>query len=188
VNRRTAAILLGTVFILALSTLLLRRGVDHGATDGIERPRLELAPGELVPVELYFPSRSGRLATENRDVPQGAGSAERLQAVVESLIAGPTGESTGDGTFSPLPEAVEVGSIHVSDEGVAYVDLLSTEHASPPATGTRDELLSVYSIVNSLLINTPEVEAIVLLWNGQQLESFAGHIDTTRPLIVNSDL
>ena len=54
--------------------------------------------------------------------------------------------------------------------------------AAPPVSGTRGELLVVYSFVNSILANVSEARGVVLLWNGNQRPTFAGHIDTTRPL------
>ena len=44
-------------------------------------------------------------------------------------------------------------------------------------------MLSVYSIVNTVLLNIPEISAVVLLNNGQQRPTFAGHLDTSRPLL-----
>ena len=52
----------------------------------------------------------------------------------------------------------------------------------PPVTGSRGELLVVYSFVNSILANVPEARGVVLMWNGSQRPTFAGHVDTTRPL------
>jgi len=183
-SRRAAAILLGTVFLIAIATLVLRRGSDGLSENGPAAMAEQVASGAVVPVDLFFPDNSGRLTTERRDVPQAREPEDRLRAILTELLAGPTAENR----FPPLDPPVEIGAIHVTSEGVAYVDLISSEHGSPPVVGTRDELLTVYSLVNSLLLNTPEVEAIVLLWNGQQLESFAGHIDTTRPLVANQNL
>ena len=42
--------------------------------------------------------------------------------------------------------------------------------------------------VRDRLLNVPEIESVVLLWNGRQLETFAGHLDTTLPLRSDRDL
>ena len=39
-----------------------------------------------------------------------------------------------------------------------------------------------------MLLNVGEARAVVLLWNGRQRKSFAGHLDTARPLVANPDL
>ena len=67
-----------------------------------------------------------------------------------------------------------------------YLDLAAAQLATPPVSGSRGELLVVYSFVNSLLANVPEARGVVLLWNGNQRPTFAGHIDTTRPLPAES--
>lgn len=58
----------------------------------------------------------------------------------------------------------------------------------PPASGSREELLRIYSVVETVTVNVPEVRRVVLLWNGVQRESFAGHVDTSRPLAPRDDL
>ncbi|MEM7357123.1 MAG: hypothetical protein AAF657_40285, partial [Acidobacteriota bacterium] len=58
----------------------------------------------------------------------------------------------------------------------------------PPASGSAREMLTIYSLVNSVLLNFEEVERLVLLWNGGQMRTFAGHMDTRRPLVANLDL
>lgn len=183
-SRRAAAILLGSVFFLAIATLVLRRGGPASRDGNQEAPIASEAPKTPVPVDLYFPDAAGRLSVEQHEIVVGHDTGDRLRAILERLLVGPDAADH----FAPLPPPIEVGGIHITAAGTAYVDLVSTEHALPPVTGTHDELMTVYSLVNSLLLNTPDVRAIVLLWNGQQLESFAGHIDTTRPLVANPDL
>ncbi len=46
----------------------------------------------------------------------------------------------------------------------------------------------LYSLVNTVLLNTPEANRLVVLWNGRQPETFAGHIDTARPLAARPNL
>ena len=49
-------------------------------------------------------------------------------------------------------------------------------------------MLTVYSLVNTVLLNFEQLDRVVLLWNGRQLRTFAGHVDTMRPLAANPDL
>ncbi len=39
-----------------------------------------------------------------------------------------------------------------------------------------------------MVLNVEGAERLVLLWNGRQPNTFAGHIDTTRPLRVHAEL
>lgn len=148
------------------------------AADG--SPQLEVATTNGNAVRLYFPGSGGWLAEETRPLPE---MESPLEAIATELIAGPT-ES---GHFRAFPEGTSVGSVFVSADAVAYIDLVSTS-ANPPSSGSREEMLSVYSVVNSILANLPELDSVVLLWNGQQRPTFAGHLDTGRPLQQNDSL
>jgi hypothetical protein len=81
-----------------------------------------------------------------------------------------------------LGEEVELASLHLTEDGVAYLDLAAPQMAVPPVHGSHGELLVVYCFVNSILGNVPEARGVVMMWNGNQHPTFAGHIDTTRPL------
>ena len=100
-----------------------------------------------------------------------------------------------------LPTGVRLLAVELLD-GVAYVDLTTVEvdsgtgeaaatgRRSPvvlerPAMGLTEELLAVYSLVNSLTANNLGVDRVVLMWNGEQRSTFAGHVDTTRPLMAD---
>jgi hypothetical protein len=104
--------------------------------------------------------------------------------VVEALLEGPRTERA----FRPFPEGVTRGEVHVTADGVAYVDLISSGNPTPPFEGSTVELLTLYSLVNSVVENVPGARAVVVLWNGRQPRTFGGHIDTTRPLLPAPDL
>ena len=57
-----------------------------------------------------------------------------------------------------------------------------------PGWGSRQEMLAVYSVVNTVLASAPEITSVILLRNGQQRPTFAGHLDTSRPLLANQQL
>ncbi len=105
-----------------------------------------------------------------------------------------------DGLFPALPAGVRLLAVELID-GVAYVDLTTVEVGSAtgaagaagrsalllerPPMGLTGELLAVYSLVNSLTANNLGVDRVVLMWNGEQRPTFAGHVDTTRPLMAD---
>lgn len=124
-------------------------------------------------------------------------------------VAGEPDDGDGDPTdpvdpigdvFPALPAGVRLLALEVLD-GVAYVDLTMAdvgdgrgERAGTgrsalvlerPAMGLTEELLAVYSVVNSLTANSLGIDRVVLMWNGEQRPTFAGHVDTTRPLMAD---
>ncbi len=186
-SRQAAAILFGTAFVLAAAVLGLWLAGKRGPAGGEGAAADVAAPGmpeERASLELYLPGRRGKLYVAERPWPTAAGPEDLLQQIVAALLTAPE-EPT---LQSPFPEGVGVGDVFLSPAGVAYVDLSSSELATPPAAGSLAEMLAVYSVVNTVLFNLPEVRGVVLLWNGQQQVSFSGHLDTSRPLKARRDL
>ncbi len=54
--------------------------------------------------------------------------------------------------------------------------------------GSSEELLAVYAIVNSVVLNVLEIERVGILVGGEPVQTLNGHIDLTRPLPPNIDL
>ena len=178
-SRRTAALVVGAAALLAVLAVVWwstagRRAAPAPAGD----EPVATGGGEMTTAELYFPSTSGWLGAESHELPAAASAEERARQVAAALLAGPT----EPGNVAPLGEGVALASLHLTAEGVVYVDLEAAQLASPPVSGSRGELLVVYSFVNSILANVPEASGVVLMWNGSQRPTFAGHVDTTRPL------
>lgn len=102
----------------------------------------------------------------------------RARAVVLALLDGPR-EPT---LFRPFPEGTVLLDLYLEADGTAYVDLGQEGAEDPPAGGSLEEMMRVYSLVDSLAYNLQEVERVALLWNGVQRETFSGHLDTSVPL------
>jgi hypothetical protein len=150
-------------------------GAAGGDGDGVT---LDLA------VTLYFPTQGTALAGETRGLAVPDDPERQLLALAHALLAGPESPNLA----APLPPGVEVRSIHLDDTGVAFVDLVAPEGAAPPPGGSTEELLRVYSLVNTLSLNVAAVEGVVLLWNGEQLVTWSGHVDTSRALAADPSL
>jgi hypothetical protein len=188
-TRRSAAAIIAGVVILALVMWLARSGPDEPQATGIDGQATELvetdpATTHLAAVAIYFPDSGGLLSAEERQITPWASAETGAQRVLETLIAGPE-----DGSLNaPLPAEVSLGPIYLSAASVLYVDLVSTTLSAPPSTGSQMELMSVYSLVNTLTLAIPEIKSVVLLWNGRQPLSFGGHVDTSLPLTTARDL
>ena len=136
-------------------------------------------PTENATVSLLFPGPDGYLHAESRDMALPLTADGRVAAVVAALLAGPRTA----GLVAPLPTGVAVADAFVDAQGVAYVDFAAKDQPAPPPSGSDLELLRVYSFVDSVLANEPRARSVVLLWNGAQRITFAGHIDTSAPLL-----
>lgn len=143
------------------------------------------APGRVeLPVEIYFPNDSGRLEAERRDISTDRRPDDLARAVVEALLDGPQSESL----IRPFPPGSRLGSVYVASDGIAFVDLTVEGIELPLPAGSTEERLIVMSLVGSLTLNVPEVNRVVLLWNGVQPLTLAGHLDLSRPLAADPSL
>jgi spore germination protein GerM len=133
-------------------------------------------------VKLFFQAadRPG-LVMEERTVPFSSDLGTQLKAVVAELIQG-----SKSGLVATLPPETKVLEVFVSAKGVAYVDL--SKEASQGTAGSHDELLSVYSIVNSLTVNFPAVKRVQILLEDRPTDTLAGHVDLSRPLTADMTL
>jgi len=190
-NRRvawTAAALAAVAFAVALVVLW-----PNGEPQPVEvspdvttevSPAVPEAGEEVVSLELYFPGEDDALHVEKRDVPVAADPQEAIFIVATAVLDGPT----SDELRPILPDDVTIGSVDLDAFGTAFVGLESAAYAAPPIAGSNMEMLALYSLVNSVVLNVEGVDALVLLWNGQQLATLAGHIDTRNPVQPRTDL
>ncbi len=185
-------------WLLAAVVLLVLLGACGGGDlDGDLDGEVELVPeGEDFFAILCFPAADGLLRCEPRAIPAAGSVEETAATIVQALIDGPGTAPVGDDPlddeiFPVLPPSVRLQAFDLVN-GVAYVDLTVARTGSAlrferPAMGLRDELLAVYSLVNSLTASNLGIERVVLMWNGEQRLTFAGHVDTTRPLLPDLD-
>lgn len=159
-------------------------GKDQEEAPPSTAPKVDPATLVMSDATLYFPDEEGRLTGLASELPQEPLEL-RIHRAVELLIAGPPESS--EGVFPLLPRETTVGGVLVA-EGVAYVNLVGKDGAQPPAIGSADERLILFSLVDTVVLNTPGVDRAVFLWNGNQRETFAGHYDTTRPLPADRSL
>jgi Sporulation and spore germination len=190
-NRRQAWIAGAAAAVLLAAGLLYFLGdADEESADGlgdgvtpVDENALPL-PEESFTANLYFPDGGVQLHAESRELPPGGSVEERVAALVGALLAGPE-----DGRFlAPLPQEVTLRKVYLIDGTTVFLDLESPDGGPPPASGSLREMLTVYSLVDTVLLNTEGPERVVLLWNGQQPKTFAGHLDTGRPLLADSRL
>lgn len=134
------------------------------------------------PAALYFPSTSGMLEIEMRTPPGGLEAADRKRWLTEQLLDGPQSPELR----AVFPPETEVASVFAAPDGTVFVDLAVPETGA--GMGSTDELLTLYSVVNTLLLDDASAQRMVLLINGRQRESLAGHLDTSRPLYPRPDL
>lgn len=133
---------------------------------------------DKVEIDLYFSTQNAMyLVAEKRAV----GSENLYENTLFQLIKGPSSSELGE----TIPDGVEVLDIKI-EEGTAYLDFnraLVENHWG----GSTGELLTVYSIVNTMT-QFPEIERVMFLIEGENIETLAGHMDLSKPIDRNTDL
>jgi spore germination protein GerM len=146
-----------------------------------ERPAAsaETAPDASLPsrtIKLYFPSSSGEsLVTEDREIFETASPVDRAKQILAELLSGPS----GDGAIAAVPKGTTLKQVYVLADGTAYANFSS--ELSAGIGGSSDEILAIYSIVDSLALNVPEIRRVAILVDGKGRGTLAGHIDIRRP-------
>lgn len=129
-------------------------------------------------VKLYFATSDAMyLDTEDRTV---KGRNIYLETV-NALITGPI---TSDLTKT-IPDGVEVLNISKKSDTI-QVDF-SEEIVSNHWGGSSGEILTVYSIVNTLT-QFEDINRVEILIEGKEVETLVGHMDLSVPIESNQDI
>ncbi|MEW6608148.1 MAG: GerMN domain-containing protein [bacterium] len=136
-----------------------------------------------IKVKLYFSSKDAKsLVLEEHRIPRLADPLSQAKEILKELIKGPESKDL----FPTLPEETQVRAVYFHED-TAYVDFsaeLTTKHPG----GSCGEIQTIFSIVNTLTINFPKIKYVQILVEGKEVETIAGHIDTTMPFKQNLSL
>ena len=171
----------------ALSRLLSTPAPSTAAPDAPVAAVAPDAPAKAVPrikATLFFASEDGlRLVPAERDVALAEGVVAQARSIVEAQLAAEAPAPL----VSTIPKGSTLRGIFVSERNEVFVDLDPAIRSAHPG-GTLQELMTVYTIVNALLTNLPNLREVQILIGGQEVDTLAGHVDLRRPLRKNEGL
>lgn len=131
-------------------------------------------------VYLYFSDEENmHLVSEDRILFATDDPVEIGKMIVHDLIQGPKGR-----LVRTIPAGTRLNALYISQNGTAFLDFSDAIREQHPG-GSATELLTVYSIVNSVVLNIPQVRNVKILIGGRETLTLAGHIDITTPLTAN---
>lgn len=159
------------IFAMVLGGLIYRK--YHTATRTVQPPTTA-AQAETVVVTLFFASADGKgLVREGREVELEGTIDERIESVVDELVSGPLGSAP------TLPSNARVLDVRLNGD-VAQIDFGHELKEGIPS-GSSAEMAAVYSIVDTVTTNFPQVKAVQILVEGAPVDSL-GHLDLKDPL------
>ena len=181
---------LGLVAIAAAGTLgtwliivTLPNVYDEGDDAGAPPPQdTAAAPVRLTAAMLFYVSDDGeRLVGVEREVAVANTAAERIRHVLEAQF-----QPVDPPLVSAVPAGTALRALYMTDRGDAFVDV-SRDISSGHSGGSLDELLTIYTIVNAVTVNVPDVRAVQILIEGREADTLAGHVDLRRPLTQRAE-
>ena len=181
-SRRTLWIMLsvglaGIVIGISMVMVMLPRWLRSGGSTAIVAPAPASTDTRRIHATLFYVSEDGtELMPANREVPLGATPAEQARKILEAQIQPPPA-----GMTSAIPAGTTVKAVYLTPMGVAFVDL-SHDIVTGHTGGSLDETLTVFAIVNALTVNLPDISAVQILIDGQEVDTIAGHVDLRHPL------
>ena len=140
-------------------------------------------PAERKEVLLYFSDSEGEyLVGEKRKILRKNAVQDEAKETILELIKGPSGK-----LIRTLPPRTELLTLQITDQGVARVSFtpaLSKDHPG----GSSAEIMTVYSIVNSLSANFPHIRRVQILIDGKPIATIVGHLSLEQPVSPKPDL
>ena len=171
------------IFLFSILCLFLWTGcedpIDQKTVTLENQAYSDKSPDRII-VHLYFSdSDNSFLISEERSLsarirPEALG----LQ-IINALLEGPK-----QALERTIPEGTVLRGFYILKNRTAYVDL-SREIRERHPGGAKSELMTIYSMVNSLILNIPEIETVKILVEGKEEATLAGHVDLRFPFRAN---
>lgn len=129
---------------------------------------------------LFFVADGTRLAREARELDPCDDVNTCMKDVLEELVNGPVGQ------FDPaLPDGTAINKLLI-DKDQVIIDL-NRVFAETLPSGSSAEMLAVYSIVNTVVTNFPQIAMVKFTFDGE-VKSLLGHLDLSEPLVPDYNL
>jgi len=166
--------------IVASLSLLFRKEIVNTFGPLFEKLSLVQERKEVV---LFFSDQDGAyLIGEKRKIIKKRDFKDEGKEVIDELIKGPRGK-----LIPTLPPRTKCLNFKLNEKGVAIVNFnraLSKDHPG----GSSAEILTAYSLVNSLTQNFPQIKQVQILIEGKPVETIAGHLSLKQPIASNPKL
>jgi hypothetical protein len=177
----------GVALMTGLSRLLSRPASTDVPDPVAAAPAAPAVAAPAVPkikATVYFASEDGLyLVPTEREVPLAEGAVAQARSILEAQLAA----EAQPPLTSTIPKGTALRGIFVSERNEVFVDLDPAIRTAHPG-GSEQELMTVYTIVNAVLINLPTLQQVQILIGGQEADTLAGHVDLRRPLRKNESL
>jgi spore germination protein GerM len=152
-------------------------------TPALSRTPVESSQVNQREVTLFFQAPGGGdLQGEKRKIFLTETVTDQARQTVKELIEGPRTE-----LVPTFPPTAEVREVYLSKDGTAYVDF-SKKFVDDHPGGSSAELDTVFSLVDTLAFNFPEIKRVKILVEGEERATLKEHLDLTRPYVADMSI
>jgi len=135
---------------------------------------------EGIEYSFFYPSEEGNyLVPIKKKINKKEDLKEQIKQVIIGLFNGP--DINKKDLYNPFSKNLKINEFYLIDNSIVVLDLNDGIYENLLG-GTDDEILTIYSIVDTISYNFPFVRATQIIINGREAETLAGHIDISRPL------
>ena len=174
---RVLGLILGGLILAVLAWAAWRWSLRSGEVTVVDPAASDTTGTGFQSARLWFVAPSGDgLVSEPREVIEQTGLHERVAALLDELVRGPTGAG-----LTLLPARTSLRHAYLDDRGLLTLDL-SGAFRSGFRGGAGAEELVVGALVRTLGDNLPEVKWVMIVCEGAPLVSLGGHLPLDRPL------
>jgi len=175
--------LIGLILIAAVAFILNKNQLINKSTFINGFKRLTVHVDKLITplrtenwkASLYFGDESSDyLIKEFRTVSSVRNPEKMSRLLINELIKGPDAKGV-----RTIPEQTRLLAVDFKNDGLLLIDF-SKEFTEEHPGGSSSEIMTVYSIVNTLTTNIKDVKMVRITQNGRTLNTIAGHIDCNK--------
>ena len=170
------------LMVLGLIFLFLKREDSSQPVSRVQAGAQKTRPQSFAKsaANLYFADKDNFfLIAETRTLPRPEEPEKFGEIIFQALEKGPTA-----GLTRTIPSGARVRALFLAENGTAVIDLSESVSENHPG-GCKTEILTIYSLVNSLILNIPEIDSVKILIGGQEAMTLAGHMDVRFPFKAN---
>jgi len=184
-NRLLFVVVMVIVFIIAAGGIMLwlrQHSTETPGQPGLSDGRIgvQFRLDEPLQVTIYYPLE-GMLRTGFAAVQRQPDTQSQAREALSALFAD---QRT---LLAPVLRNLKLREFYLNAAGTAYLDLTPGPQKDERASAW-EEHLAIYAMVNTVLKNFDEIKGVVLLLDGREAQTLAGHMDLTRTFTKRMDL
>lgn len=135
---------------------------------------------ETIKVLIFLPSPEDEFFhPEERKILKTHSLSNQVKQVILEILKG-----SEKGYLNPIPSQTKIREVYIGKDGTAYVDL-SSDFVNGNSGGSSSEIEAIYTIVNSITFNFPNIKRVHFLIEGMEKETLKGHLRLDRAFLPN---